>query len=78
MSPELKELVELRMKKAQETLRDASILGGSGSYFGAVNRRSAGDYEDNKMFLKSEVDEYLLKCGTFIKGIRQALDKMFN
>lgn len=38
MSPELKELIELRMKKAEETLRDANILHGAGSYFGAVNR----------------------------------------
>ena len=127
MSPELKELVAMRLKKADETLKDAGILAGAGSYFGAVNRlyyasfyaarallavkgfdspkhsgviaifnkefvkegiiskdlgrilndlfeiRTAGDYEDNKIFSKAEVDDYLTKCSTFITGVKQAL-----
>ncbi|MBN3032854.1 MAG: HEPN domain-containing protein [Candidatus Saganbacteria bacterium] len=117
----------MRLKKADETLKDAGLLAGAGSYFGAVNRlyyaafyaarallavkgldspkhsgviaifnkefvkegiipkdlgrilndlfeiRTAGDYEDNKIFSKAEVDDYLIKCGTFIAGVKQAL-----
>jgi uncharacterized protein (UPF0332 family) len=130
LKAELEELIALRIKKAEETMSDARILLGSGSYFGVVNRiyyaifyaarallvtrdldspkhsgvialfnkefvkegviskdlgkifndlfeiRSAGDYEDGKTFSKSEVEEYLIKCNTFIVGIKQALQKM--
>lgn len=130
LNPDLKELAAIRIKKAEETLHDAGILFGSGSYFGAVNRiyytvfyaarallaikgldspkhsgvialfnkdfvktgevskdlgkilsdmfeiRSAGDYEDGKIFSKDEVGDYLIKSETFLAGIKQVLQKL--
>lgn len=91
MKEELKKLSDLRIEKAEKTLRDAEILLGAGSYFGAVNRSYyASFYTARALLATKELDSpkhsgvislfnlHFVKEGVVSKDLGKILNELFE